>query len=89
MVIIEFFLVLFLFAFSGLVIDRELLQGVSKSISSVLPWAYGFEILRRTVLIGRPLMSLTADLQIITAATLVFYVVSYAFFAISRERVAF
>ena len=88
-VIIEFFLVLFLFAFSGLVIDKELLQGVSKSISSVLPWAYGFEILRRTVLIGRPLLSLTADLQIIVAATLIFYVASYAFFAISRERVAF
>ena len=88
-VIIEFFLVLFLFAFSGLIIDKELLQGISKSISAILPWAYGFEILRRTVLIGRPLLSLTADLQMIVAATLVFYVASYAFFAISRERVAF
>ena len=88
-VIIEFFLVLFLFAFSGLIIDRELLLGVSKSISSALPWAYGFDILRKTVLIGRPLISLMVDLQIITAATVAFYTASYAVFAFSRERFAF
>jgi ABC-type polysaccharide/polyol phosphate export permease len=88
-VIVEFFLVLFLFAFSGLVIDKELLRGLSKAISNILPWAYGFEILRRTVLIGRPLLTLASDLQIILAATVIFYVVSYAIFALSRERLAF
>jgi len=88
-VIVEFFLVLFLFAFSGLIIDRELLRGISQEVTYVLPWAYGFEILRRTVLIGRPLISLTSDLQIIFAATIVFYVVSYAIFALARERISF
>jgi ABC-2 type transport system permease protein len=88
-VIVEFFLVLFLFAFSGLVIDKELLRGVSKEISYALPWAYGFEILRRTVLIGRPLMSLSSDLQFILAATVAFYATSYAIFTFSRERIAF
>ncbi len=85
-VIIEFFLVLFLFAFSGLVIDKELLRGISKTISSVLPWAYGFEILRRTLLIGRPLSSSVYDLQIILAATVAFYAVAYVLFTLSRER---
>ena len=88
-VIVEFFLVLFMFAFSGLVIDKELLRGASKTISSLLPWAYGFEVLRRTVLIGRPLLTLASDLQIILAATALFYLVSYAIFALSRERLAF
>jgi len=88
-VIVEFFLVLFLFAFSGLVIDKELLRGVSRTISELLPWAYGFEVLRRTVLIGRPLLSLTNDLSIILAATLVLYVVSYTLFVFSLERLAF
>lgn len=88
-VIVEFFLVLFLFAFSGLVIDKELLRGVSRTISELLPWAYGFEVLRRTVLIGRPLLSLTTDLSIILAATLVFYIISYTLFVLSRERLAF
>jgi ABC-type multidrug transport system permease subunit len=88
-VILEFFLVLFLFAFSGLIIDKELLRGISQQISYALPWAYGFDILRRTVLIGRPLVSLTSDLQFILATTIVFYVASYAIFAYSRERIAF
>jgi ABC-2 type transport system permease protein len=88
-VIVEFFLVLFLFAFSGLVIDKELLRGISKTISNILPWAYGFEILRRTVLIGRPLLSLTLDLEYIIAATLGFYAAAYVLYARSRERLAF
>jgi ABC-2 type transport system permease protein len=88
-VIIEFFLILFLFAFSGLIIDKELLRGLSQNVSSVLPWAYGFDILRRTVLVGRPLLTLTGDLQFLLGATTLFYIVSYIIFALSRERVAF
>jgi ABC-type multidrug transport system permease subunit len=88
-VIVEFFLVLFLFAFSGLIIDRELLRGISKAISYVLPWTYGFEILRRTVLVGRPLLSLTSALQFVIAATIAFYAASYAIFALARERISF
>jgi ABC-type multidrug transport system permease subunit len=88
-VIVEFFLVLFLFAFSGLIIDKELLRGISKEVAYALPWTYGFEILRRTILIGRPLTSLAGDMQFLVAAALAFYVASYAIFAFSRERIAF
>jgi ABC-2 type transport system permease protein len=88
-VIVEFFLVLFLFAFSGLIIDRELLRGVSREISYILPWTYGFEILRRTVLVGRPLFSLTSALLFVVGATILFYVVSYVIFALARERISF
>jgi ABC-type multidrug transport system permease subunit len=88
-VIVEFFLVLFLFAFSGLIIDRELLRGVSREISYVLPWTYGFEILRRTVLIGRPLLSLTSALQFVVGATILFYAAAYVIFALGRERISF
>jgi ABC-2 type transport system permease protein len=88
-VIIEFFLVLFLFAFSGLIIDKELLRGFSKVVSFSLPWSYGFDVLRRTVLNGQPLLSLTADLSYIAVATVAFYVISYMLFALSRERLAF
>jgi ABC-type multidrug transport system permease subunit len=88
-VIVEFFLVLFLFAFSGLIIDRELLRGVSREISYILPWTYGFEILRRTVLVGRPLFSLTSALLFVVGATILFYVISYVIFALARERISF
>jgi ABC-2 type transport system permease protein len=88
-VIIEFFLVLFLFAFSGLLIDSELLRGISKDISYALPWNYGFQILRRTVLIGTPLTSLTGNLLFVLGATVLFYATAYAIFAFSRERLAF
>ncbi len=87
--IVAFFLVLFLFAFSGLIIDKELLRGVSKIISNTLPWAYGFELLKRTVLIGNPLVSQAADVAIIGIGAVVFYVTSYLLFAAKRERVAF
>ncbi len=87
--IVAFFLILFLFAFSGLIIDKELLRGFSKIISNTLPWAYGFELLKRTVLIGNPLVSQTADVAIIGIGAVVFYVTSYLLFAAKRERVAF
>lgn len=61
-IIIEFFFVMFLFAFSGFIIDRELLRGISKTISYSLPWAYGIEILRSTLLVGQPLSTLTSQL---------------------------
>jgi len=88
-VIIEFFLVLFLFAFSGLIIDSELLRGISKDVSFALPWNYGFQMLRRTVLIGSPLTSLTNYLVYVLGATVLFYILAYAIFAYSRERLAF
>jgi ABC-2 type transport system permease protein len=87
--IVAFFLILFLFAFSGLIIDKELLRGFSKIISNTLPWAYGFELLKRTVLIGNPLISQAADVAIIGIGAVVFYVTSYLLFAAKRERVAF
>ena len=85
-VIIEFFLILFLFAFSGFFIDKELLRGISQTIATVLPWAYGIDILKRTILIGQPLLSLTYQLQIIAISIILLYGVAYLLLRISRER---
>ena len=85
-IIIEFFLVLFLFAFSGFIIDRELLRGISSTISYLLPWAYGIEILKRTILIGQPLLTQTTPLGFIVASIAVFYGTAYVLLKLSRER---
>jgi ABC-2 type transport system permease protein len=85
-IIIEFFLVLFLFAFSGFIIDRELLRGISSTISYALPWAYGMEILRRTILIGRPLLTLIAPIGFIVASIIAFYGIAYVLLRLTRER---
>jgi ABC-2 type transport system permease protein len=87
-IIIEFFLVLFLFSFSGFIIDRELLTGISSTISYLLPWAYGIEMLRATILIGQPLLSLTNQLQFVVISIVVFYGLSYLLLRLSRERLA-
>jgi ABC-type polysaccharide/polyol phosphate export permease len=85
-IIIEFFLVLFLFAFSGFIIDRELLRGISSTISYMLPWAYGIEILRRTMFVGQSLLTLTGQLGFILASIAVFYGIAYVLLRLSRER---
>lgn len=87
-IIIEFFLVLFLFSFSGFIIDRELLRGISSTISYLLPWAYGIEMMRATILIGQPLLSLTNQLQFVVISIVVFYGLSYLLLRLSRERLA-
>jgi ABC-2 type transport system permease protein len=85
-IIIEFFLVLFLFAFSGFIIDRELLRGISSTISYMLPWAYGIELLRRTILVGQPLLTLTSQLELVIVSILIFYGLSYILLRLLRER---
>jgi ABC-2 type transport system permease protein len=85
-VIIEFFLILFLFAFSGLIIDSNLLVGVSQVISNVLPFSYAFDALKRTILLGRPLPSLTFDLEYLFGSMLVLYSFAFILLHFSRER---
>jgi ABC-2 type transport system permease protein len=85
-VIVEFFLILFLFAFSGLIIDKELLVGVSQTIATLLPFTYAFDALRRTVLLGRPLLSLTWDLEYLIGSGFLFYTISLLLLGKSRER---
>ena len=85
-VIVEFFLILFLFAFSGLIIDKELLVGVSQIIANALPFTYAFDALRMTVLLGRPLLSLTWDLEYLIASGVTFYAISLLLLSESRER---
>ncbi|MFI5448166.1 MAG: ABC transporter permease [Candidatus Bathyarchaeia archaeon] len=87
-VIMEFFLVLSLFAFSGLVVDKDLLTGTAQLIVTYLPFSYGFDALRQTILVGRPLLSLTTDLQIIVGTTACFYIISLIMFAKFKERLA-
>jgi ABC-2 type transport system permease protein len=85
-VIIEFFLILFLFAFSGLIIDTNLLVGVSQVIGNTLPFTYAFDALRRTILLGRPLLSLTLDLEYLIGSIIVSYTLALALLRLSRER---
>ena len=85
-VIVEFFLILFLFAFSGLIIDKELLVGISQMIATLLPFTYAFDALRRTVLLGRPLLSLTWDLEYLIVSGVMFYAISFLLLAKSRGR---
>jgi len=85
-VIVEFFLILFLFAFSGLIIDKELLVGASQIIANLLPFSYAFDALRRTVLLGRSLLSLTWDLEYMIGSAIVLYVTSFVLLLKSRER---
>jgi ABC-2 type transport system permease protein len=85
-VIIEFFLILFLFAFSGLIIDSNLLVGISQVVSYLLPFTYAFDALKRTVLLGRPLLSLTFDLEYLIGSIIVSYAVAFVLLHFSRER---
>jgi ABC-2 type transport system permease protein len=85
-VIIEFFLILFLFAFSGFIIDKELMKGTPQIIATYLPWSYGIEILKRTVLLGAPLLSLTSQLQFVGSSIVLFYALSYFVLKLARER---
>ena len=85
-VIIEFFLILFLFAFSGLIIDTQLLVGVSQIIGNALPFTYAFDAMRRTILLGRPLLSLTFDLEYLIGSAILFYSLAFILLHISRER---
>jgi ABC-type polysaccharide/polyol phosphate export permease len=87
-VIMEFFIVLSLFAFSGLVVDKDLLPGIAQLIATNLPFTYGFDALRQTILVGRPLLSLTTDIQVIVGTTVCFYVLSLIMFAKFKERLA-
>lgn len=85
-VIIEFFLILFLFAFSGLVIDSNLLVGPAQLVSNSLPFTYAFDALRRTILLGRPLLSLTFDLEYMIGSIIVSYALALILLHIFRER---
>jgi len=85
-VIIEFFLILFLFAFSGLIIDINLLVGITQVIGNLVPFTYAFDALKRTILLGRPLLSLTFDLEYLIGSILASYALAFAIFHVSRER---
>jgi len=85
-VIIEFFLVLFLFAFSGFIIDKILMRGLPLIVSNYLPWAYAIDILKLTVLVGRPLTSLTYQLQFVGLSIVLFYALAYIILKVARER---
>ncbi|HYB84369.1 MAG TPA: ABC transporter permease [archaeon] len=85
-VIIEFFLILFLFAFSGLIIDSNLLVGLSQVISNLLPFSYAFDALKRTVLLGRPLLTLTFDLEYMIGSVVMLYALAFVLLHFSRER---
>jgi len=88
-VILEFFLILFLFAFSGLIIDKELLRGFSQTVSALLPFTYGLDALKRAILLGTPLTELYADLGAVGMSAALFFGVAYLILIKSRERLSF
>lgn len=85
-VILDLFLFMLIIAFSGLSVEGEMMFGLSKAISTILPWSYGFDALRRAVLIGEPLASISFDLEVAVATITLFYVSAYAFLSLARER---
>ncbi|HXY83338.1 MAG TPA: ABC transporter permease [Candidatus Saccharimonadales bacterium] len=87
-VIMEFFLVLFLFAFSGLWVDVELFFGITRIMAYILPYTYAYDALKRTILLGTPLHLLTIDLEVLVGSTIILYAISYLLFRYSRERLA-
>jgi ABC-2 type transport system permease protein len=87
-VIIEFFLVLFLFAFSGLWVDVELLVGVTRIMAYLLPFTYAYDALKRTILLGTPLLLLRTDLEVLFASIAALYGMSFFLFRYARERLA-
>ena len=87
-VIMEFFLVLFLFAFSGLWVDVELLVGLTRIMAYVLPFTYAYDALKRTILLGTPLLLLTTDLEVLIGSIIVLFGLSYFLFHYSREKLA-
>lgn len=85
-VIIEFLLVILFFAFSGLIIDKELLVGISSTVADLLPWSYGFEALRRSILLGHSLTEMSRPLGIMIGVTIALYLAAYFSFRKLRER---
>ena len=80
------FFILFLFAFSGLIIDTNLLVGISHTIGVALPFTYAFDALKRTILLGRPLLSLTFDLNYLFGSIIITYAIAVLLLRASRER---
>jgi hypothetical protein len=52
----------------------------------MLPWAYGIDILKRTILVGQSLFTLASQLEFIMASIVVFYGLGYVFLKASRQR---
>jgi hypothetical protein len=69
-----------------LIIDTNLLVGVPQVIGNLLPFTYAFDALKRTVLLGRPLLSLTFDLEYLIGSILASYAFALVLLHVSRER---
>jgi len=72
-VISEFLLIIVLFAFGGLIRDRDLMTGSALFVSDLLPWTYGFDALRKIILLGWNLVEVLPELTLLSLYTLGFY----------------
>ncbi len=84
-VISEFLLVIVLFAFGGLLRDRDLMTGNALLFSNFLPWTYGFDALRKTIILSWGFERILPELGVLAFYTLAFYVVALFLFQIRRE----
>jgi len=72
-VISEFLLVIVLFAFGGLLRDRDLMTGNALLLSNFLPWTYGFDALRKTIILNWGFEGILPELGILMLYSLAFY----------------
>jgi hypothetical protein len=63
-----------------------LLVGASQVVSNFLPFTYAFDALKRTILLGRPLLSLTFDLEYLIGSIVASYSIGFVLLHFSRER---
>ncbi|HUK50667.1 MAG TPA: hypothetical protein VLV18_06490, partial [Terriglobales bacterium] len=55
-------------------------------IGNLLPFTYAFDAMRRTILLGVPLLSLTSDLEYLIGSAIFFYALAFVLLRVSRER---
>lgn len=84
-VISEFLLVIVLFAFGGLFRDRDLMSGPALLLSNLLPWTYGFDALRKTIILGWGFERILPELGILALYSIGFYAIALALFQRRRE----
>ena len=84
-VISEFLLVIVLFAFGGLLRDRDLMTGNALLLSNFLPWTYGFDALRKTIILNWGFEGILPELGILMLYSLAFYAAAVLLLHFRRE----
>lgn len=87
-VISEFLLVIVLVAFGGLFRDRDLMSGTALIISRLLPFSYGFDAIRQTVILGWGFERILPELGTLAVYSVAFYALAFVLFRVRKESLA-